>query len=705
MEIKLSLSADNPPLAVIAAAEVAGIAVSIDSSLPSGSPPTFLFSSGLELHGINVLLRYIGRTASISDFYGRDAFESGQIDEWLEYAPVLASGAEFEGACNYIDGYLLARTFLVGHSLSIADITIWSGLAGNGQRWESCRKSKKFPNLVRWFNSISVEYDAILNKITSTYVGKRGLGKPIAAKAKGKEQQFVDHQTKNANGDVSDKGKGGSRPTFEVDLPGAEVGNVRLRFAPEPSGYLHIGHSKAALLNQYFAQRYKGQVIVRFDDTNPAKESNEFVDNLLKDIETLGIKYETVTYTSDYFPKLMEMSEKLISEGKAYVDDTPREQMQKERMDGIESRCRNNSPEENMKLWKEMIAGSERGLQCCIRGKLDMQDPNKSLRDPVYYRCNPIPHHRIGSKYKVYPTYDFACPFVDAIEGITHALRSSEYHDRNAQYYRIQEDMGVRKVDGWDDPRFPTVQGIVRRGLKIEALIQFILEQGASKNLNLMEWDKLWTINKKIIDPVCPRHTAVIEEGHVLLTLIDGPEKPFVRIIPRHKKYEGAGEKATTYTRQIWIERVDAESISVDEEITLMDWGNAIVKEIQKDEHGNVLRLTGILHLEGSVKTTKLKLTWLPETTELVNLSLMEFDYLITKKKLEEGEDFLDVLNPCTKKVTAALGDANMRNLQRGEILQLERKGYFICDVPFVRPLKPIVLFAIPDGRQQTVSK
>ncbi|KAL7001607.1 glutamate--tRNA ligase [Sarracenia purpurea var. burkii] len=733
-EIKLSFPADTPPLAVIAAAEVAGIPLSADPSFPSGSPPTFLFSTGLKLHGTNVLLRYLGRTASISNFYGRDALESGQIDEWLEYAPVLASGSEFEGACNYIDGYLLSRTFLVGHSLSIADITIWSGLAGNGQRWESWRKSKKFPNLVRWFNSISVEYDTILNKIISSYVGRRGLGKPSAAKVKGNEQHIAADHTKIANDDVSDKGRAGNRPTFEVDLPDAKVGNVRLRFAPEPSGYLHIGHSKAALLNQYFAQRYQGQVIVRFDDTNPAKESNEFVENLLKDIETLGIKYETVTYTSDYFPKLMEMAEKLIFEGKAYVDDTPRDQMQKERMDGIESRCRNNSPEENMKLWKEMIAGSDRGLQCCLRGKLDMQDPNKSLRDPVYYRCNPIPHHRIGSRYKIYPTYDFACPFVDAIEGITHALRSSEYHDRNAQYYRIQEDMGLRKVqiyefsrlnlvytllskrkllwfvqngkvEGWDDPRFPTVQGIVRRGLKIDALIQFILEQGASKNLNLMEWDKLWTINKKIIDPVCPRHTAVIEEGRVLLTLIDGPEKPFVRIIPRHKKYEGAGEKATTYTRQIWIDRTDAESISVDEEITLMDWGNAIVKEIKKDEHGNVSQLIGLLHLQGSVKTTKLKLTWLPETTELVNLSLMEFDYLITKKKLEEGEDFLDVLNPCTKKETTALGDSNMRNLQRGEILQLERKGYFRCDVPFVRPSKRIVLFAIPDGRQQTVLK
>lgn len=357
-------------------------------------------------------------------------------------------------------------------------------------------------NLVRWFNSIAGEYGDVLNEITATYVGKRGLGKP-ATKSRD-NQVTTDHI--NVNGDVSEKVKAGSKSAVEVDLPDAEIGKVRLRFAPEPSGYLHIGHSKAALLNKYFAEKYQGQIIVRFDDTNPAKESNEFVDNLLIDIDTLGIKYETITYTSDYFDELMALAEKLIREGKAYVDDTPREQMQKERMDGIESKCRNNSVEENLKLWREMINGTERGLQCCVRGKLDMQDLNKSLRDPVYYRCNPMPHHRIGSKYKVYPTYDFACPYVDAREGITHALRSSEYHDRNAQYYRIQEDMGMRKVniyefsrlnmvytllskrkllwfvqngkvDGCDDARFPTVQGIVRRGLKIEALIQFIVEQ------------------------------------------------------------------------------------------------------------------------------------------------------------------------------------------------------------------------------------
>ncbi|MBA0600809.1 hypothetical protein Gorai_004007 [Gossypium raimondii] len=648
----LSFPSDSPPLSIIAAAKIAGIALPTQTST-SGSL-TLSFSNGLELHGNYVILRYIGRVAAIRNFYGDDAFHAAQIDEWLEYAPTLLLGSEFENACSYMDIYMEKRTFFVSHSFSIADIAIWSGLAGAGQRWESLRKSSKYRNLVRWYNSVSAEYSDALNEVTALYVGKKGLGKQVAAKPK---------EQKSADGNSSDKVNLGSRPSSEIDLPYAELGKVRLRFAPEPSGYLHIGHSKAALLNQYFAQRYQGEVILRFDDTNPTKESNEFVENLIKDVETLGIKYQKITYTSDYFPKLMDMAEKLIKEGKAYVDDTPREQMQKERMDGIESKCRSNSVEENLKLWKEMIAGSERGLQCCLRGKLDMQDPNKSLRDPVYYRCNPVPHHRIGAKYKLYPTYDFACPFVDAEEGITHALRSSEYHDRNAQYYRIQEDMGMRKVhiyefsrlnmvytllskrkllwfvqngkvDGWDDPRFPTVQGIVRRGLKIEALIQFILEQGASKNLNLMEWDKLWTINKKIIDPVCPRHTAVIEERKVLLTLTDGPDEPFVRIIPRHKKYDGAGEKATTFTKRIWIDYADAEYISVNEEVTLMDWGNAIVKEIIKDQDGNITQLVGVLHLQGSVKTTKLKLTWLAETSELVNLSLVEFDYLITKKKV-----------------------------------------------------------------------
>ncbi|KAJ0232371.1 Glutamate--tRNA ligase [Hirschfeldia incana] len=712
--IKLCFPPETPPLSVIAALSLSSSPVTIDSSSATTTVPTFLFPDGRKLTGTSVLLRYVGRSAkSLPGFYGNDAFESSQIDEWVDYAPVFSSGSEFENACTRVDNYLQSGTFLVGHSLSIADVAVWSALAGSGPRWESLRKSKKYQNLVRWFNSISLEYAEPLSKVLS-YTVKKDSGKPVATSSRSKDQQASD---------VNDKGKP------EVDLPGAVVGKVKLRFAPEPSGYLHIGHAKAALLNKYFAERYQGEVIIRFDDTNPAKESNEFVENLVKDIGTLGIKYERVTYTSDYFPDLIRMAEKLMREGKAYVDDTPREQMKQERMDGIDSKCRNHTVKENLNLWKEMIAGSERGLQCCVRGKIDMQDPNKAMRDPVYYRCNPMSHHRIGDKYKIYPTYDFACPFVDSIEGITHALRSSEYHDRNAQYYKVLEDMGLRRVEiyefsrlnlvytllskrkllwfvqqrrvgGWDDPRFPTVQGIVRRGLKIEALIQFILEQGASKNLNLMEWDKLWAINKKIIDPVCPRHTAVVEERRVLMTLTDGPDEPFVRLIPKHKKFEGAGEKATTFTKRIWIEGADASAISVNEEVTLMDWGNAIVKEVTKDEEGRVTALSGVLNLKGSVKTTKLKLTWLPETNELVKLTLTDFDYLIKKKKLEENDKVPDYVNENTMKETSALGDSNMRNLQRGDVIQLERKGYYRCDVPFVKSSKPIVLFSIPDGRQ-----
>ncbi|GKA48251.1 glutamate--tRNA ligase, cytoplasmic [Tanacetum coccineum] len=306
-----------------------------------------------------------------------------------------------------------------------------------------------------------------------------------------------------------------ARKRPELYLPHAEMGKVCLRFAPEPSGCLHIGHIKAVLLNQNFAQKFDGKQIMRFDDTNPAKENNEYMDKIIEVLKTMGIKYEEVTFTSDYFPQLMDMAVKLIKEGKAFVDDTPREQMQSERMAGIDSKCRNNTVAENIELWNEMIAGSVRG-------------------------------------------------------------------------YNV----------------------------------------GPSKNVNLMEWDKLWSINKKKIDPVCPRHTAIVKEGRVLLTLSNGPETPFVRKIPKHKRYEGAGMKDTTFTKEIWIEQVDAkaiadaEAISGNLDITLMDWGNASIKEIKKNSDGNVTKLNGVLPPEGSVyKPTKLNVTWLPEINELARIN------------------------------------------------------------------------------------
>ena len=223
---------------------------------------------------------------------------------------------------------------------------------------------------------------------------------------------------------------------FDVDLPGAEDGKVVTRFPPEPSGYLHIGHAKAAMLNDAIAKKYHGKLILRFDDTNPQKEKEEYVENIMSDLKTIGVQHHVLTHTSDHFDLILGYATRMIKEGIAYVDNTPVEQMRKWRMDGVEAPSRNASVEENLKLWQEMQEGTPEGLKCCLRAKIDMQAKNKTMRDPTIYRCNVgTPHHRTGTKYKVYPTYDLACPIVDSIEGVTHCLRTDEYRDRNEQFY------------------------------------------------------------------------------------------------------------------------------------------------------------------------------------------------------------------------------------------------------------------------------
>lgn len=225
--------------------------------------------------------------------------------------------------------------------------------------------------------------------------------------------------------------------------------------------------------------------------------------------------------------------------GKAYADDTVTEKMRDERFKGIESERRDSTVEENLRVWAEMLTGSEEGQRYCVRAKLNMTDKNKCMRDPVMYRVNvAVPHHRHGEKYKAYPCYDFACPLVDSWSGVSHALRTNEYADRIPQYYWVQDTMQVPRtviyefsrlnftntvlskrrlqwlvdtnvVSGWDDPRFPTVRGIMRRGLQVQALHEFLIELGPSKNVNVMEWDKLWSKNNRVLDPISKRFMAV----------------------------------------------------------------------------------------------------------------------------------------------------------------------------------------------------
>ena len=215
-------------------------------------------------------------------------------------------------------------------------------------------------------------------------------------------------------------------------LKDAVQGQVVTRFPPEPSGYLHIGHVKAAMMNFHYAKMHEGKMILRFDDTNPMNEKIEFVDNIMNDLKTMGITPDQVSYSSDHFEMLQNYMRQLIKDGKAYGDNTPAEEMKEKRDAGEESAARNNTPAQNLKIFEGMVAGTHKDY--CIRAKLNMQDKVKCLRDPVFYRTKDIPHHRTGDRFKAYPTYDFTCPIVDSHEGVTHALRTIEYRDRNALY-------------------------------------------------------------------------------------------------------------------------------------------------------------------------------------------------------------------------------------------------------------------------------
>ncbi|QRW15084.1 glutamyl-tRNA synthetase [Ceratobasidium sp. AG-Ba] len=606
--------------------------------------------------------------------------------------------ANLAPAIDTIDDHLAYRTFIIGHALTAVDWAVWGALKSSIQALGVLKRGAH-PHVQRWMSYI--------DSLPST---QEALGALAEAKSK--------------------KGQGTkAAASFAFGLPGAVKGQVVTRFPPEPSGYLHIGHAKAAMLNQYFAKMYKGKLIVRFDDTNPSKERSEFEETILEDLQLLEITPDVLTHTSDNFDKLYEYAVQLLRAGKGYADDTPVEQMREERTNGIASKHRDDSVEENLQRFEEMKSGSAEGARWCLRAKISVDDPNKALRDPVIYRCNATPHHRTGDKWKIYPTYDFACPIVDSLEGVTHALRTNEYRDRNPQYSWMIEALDLRPVTiwdfsrinfvytllskrklhwfvdeklvkGWDDPRFPTVRGIRRRGMTVEALRQFMLAQGPSQAQLMLEWDSFWALNKKVIDPVAPRHWAIEKEGMVTATVNGASEE--VKEVPLHKKNPEVGNKKTVYSKNVIMEKKDADSYEDNEEITLMDWGNAILKS----RSAGALELD--LHLEGDFKKTKKKITWLALPTPdqpLVHATLLDYDYLITKKKLDEDDDVADFVTPVTEYRTECWADANILNLKKGDIMQFERKGYYIVDGIYDDPeshvsgAKRMEFVKIPDGR------
>ncbi|KAF8447835.1 tRNA synthetases class I, catalytic domain-containing protein [Boletus edulis BED1] len=627
--------------------------------------------------------------------------ESTKVSKYSALAkalPTITVVPDILRALDSLDDYLAYRTFLAGYEISAADWTLWGAIRAS-IKILGLLKNGQHVHALRWFLH--------LESLEST---QTALASIVAAKS---------NKARNTK----------TAASFALGLQNAKEGEVVTRFPPEPSGYLHIGHAKAAILNQYFAQMYKGKMIVRFDDTNPTKERTEFEQTILEDLELMGIKGDTISHTSDYFDQIYELAIKLIEAGKAYTDDTEKLQMREERGKGVASAHRDDSVGDNLKHFAEMKLGTLEGLRWCLRAKISVDDQNKTLRDPVIYRCNTIPHHRTGKKWTIYPTYDFACPIVDSLEGITHALRTMEYRERNAQYYWMVEALGLRPafiwdfsrlnfiytllskrklhwfvdnktVKGWDDPRFPTVRGIRRRGMTVEALKQFMLSQGPSQSLVSLEWDSIWALNKKLIDPVAPRFWAILKEKCVPVTINGGPAGVEVKTLPLHKKNPDVGEKQTIYSSTILLEQEDAASFEDQEEITLMDWGNAIVRSKVVGNNGEVTSLVMELNLDGDFRKTKKKITWLAQPTDshpVIEVTLLDYDYLITKKKLEEEDDVKDFVPPVSEFREEALADANVKTPKVGDIIQFERKGYYIFDGRSEEGKHEFI--RIPDGR------
>uniref|UniRef100_A0A8B9JFV7 Bifunctional glutamate/proline--tRNA ligase n=1 Tax=Astyanax mexicanus TaxID=7994 RepID=A0A8B9JFV7_ASTMX len=645
---------------------------------------------------VNSITRYLARVAPSLGLYGSNMMEQTEVDHWLEFSARRLSGqTSLAPAFGELDAALALRTFLVGHGLTLADLCVWAALKGERA---AQAKPGAFPHVSRWYSFLS-------SQVPFSEVGSKWASKKEKSKDVGKF----------------------------VELPGAEMGKVVVRFPPEASGYLHIGHAKAALLNQHYQVNFKGKLIMRFDDTNPEKEKEDFEKVILEDVAMLQIKPDQFTYTSDHFPTIQRLAEQLLQEGKAYIDDTPPDVMKQEREQRVESRHRNNSVEKNMQMWEEMKAGSEYGQTCCMRAKIDMGSNNGCMRDPTLYRCKNAPHPRTGSTYKIYPTYDFACPIVDSIEGVTHALRTTEYHDRDEQFYWVINALRLRKpyiweyarlnlnntvlskrkltwfvdqgyVDGWDDPRFPTVRGVLRRGMTVEGLKQFIAAQGGSRSVVNMEWDKIWAFNKKVIDPVAPRFSALLKQQVVPISIPEAKEE--MKEAAKHPKNADVGMKPVWYGPKVFVEGADAETFTEGETVTFINWGNIIISKINKDSSGAITSLEGRLNLENTDYKKTTKITWLTDTPKapLIPTVCVTYQHLISKPVLSKDDNFKDFINKQSKTEEMMLGDPCLKELKKGDIIQLQRRGFYICDQPY-EPISPhsckespCVLLYIPDG-------
>ena len=516
---------------------------------------------------------------------------------------------------------------------------------------------------------------------------------------------------------------------IEKDLESKKYGDkVCTRFPPEPNGYLHIGHAKSICLNFTTAAKYGGKCNLRYDDTNPVKEDVEYVDSIEEDVRWLGFEWDKRLWASDYFDQMYEAAVELIKKGKAFVCDLTGDEIREYRgtltQPGKDSPYRNRSIEENLRLFEEMKEGRYKDGEKVLRAKIDMSSPNINMRDPIIYRIAHASHHNTGDKWCIYPMYDFAHPIEDAIEGITHSICTLEFEDHRPLYDWVLREVGwwpappqqiefarlnlthtvMSKrylkamvedgtVDGWDDPRMPTIAGIRRRGYTPEAVRQFCEDIGVSKSNSTVDVAQLEQCVREDLKTRVPSRNVIFDPVKVIIT--NYPEgRSELCEIENNAQVPEMGTRKVSFSRELWIDGAD--------------FMEEPPKKYFRLFPGNEVRLKGAYYItctdviknpDGTIK--EIHCTYDPQTksgsgfegrkvkgtihfvdaASAVPLTIRQYDYLFI-----EDEDGKPVKNPESVKVSIAYAEASVSEARAGERFQFFRHGYYVADIKDHKP-------------------
>lgn len=518
---------------------------------------------------------------------------------------------------------------------------------------------------------------------------------------------------------------------IQDDLDQHKVEEIHTRFPPEPNGYLHIGSAKAIWINYSSAMKFGGKFNLRYDDTNPVRESDEYVRSIKEDLLWLGaVPNGGIFYGSDYFEQCYQYAQKLIMDGKAYVCDLDAEQMREYRgtltQAGKESPYRNRSAEENLDLFRRMREGEFEDGAKTLRAKIDMSSPNMNMRDPAIYRIVRAHHHRQGDQWCIYPLYDYAHPIQDALEGITHSLCSLEFENHRPLYDWVVNNIGfeqkphqyefarlnitytvmskrylrelveTNKVDGWDDPRMPTLCALRRRGYTPSSIVEFVKRAGVAKTNSLVDIRLLEYCVREELNQNAPRRMAVIDP--IKLVITNYPEDQTETFdIPNNPVQPDTGHRPVAFSRELYIEREDFalvpppkyQRLTLEKEVRLM--GSYIIRcqEAVTDEDGNVVELHCTADLEtrngmpADGRKVKGTIHWV-SAKHSVDAQVNLYENLFTLEDVNavpEDTNYLDYLNPKSlTQLTSCKLEAALESAQSGEQFQFVRLGYFCKD-------------------------